>query len=237
MHTTLPSGLTLDEYALQRPPALDPLDFTLVRGTLADILARHAQDGGAIVPRNEANDAQGPYLSTEWHGQTLIAREIFTTTPTGGVVDVLVGSRKIYRLPIGDVSPLTPLQQLFTYDGHWLLEAALVTHSADTLTNIYTLTATGQIVEDGVLLNARDGYQAAFGLQLLRGKPFYFYQQAGQIGMAYDGHNTLLGYDAIPHYGCCSGAELNPRQRENMVAFFAQKGAVWYYVEIGRYGP
>jgi hypothetical protein len=29
-----------------------------------------------------------------------------------------------------------------------------------------------------------------------------------------------MGYSQIPHFECCSGAELNPISAENMVAFF-----------------
>ncbi len=65
------------------------------------------------------------------------------------------------------------------------------------------------------------------------GKPFYFFRRGGRIGFSYEGQEVLLGYDRVPHYECCSGAELNPVHAENMVAFFAQRDGKWYYVEIG----
>jgi hypothetical protein len=236
VHQAYSSGLTVDEYALPGPPTLDPLDFTLQRWTLAEILARHGHDGGPYVRSNFGVDAQGGNMSTEWHGQTLTAREIYTNS-TSGDVRVLVAKRMLFALPVGPGGPIDNLRELITYDGDWLLEAADVTFGTDPITHASLVTTTGQIVEDGLLLNARDGYQSAFGLQLLRGKPFYFYQQAGQIGIVCDGHAMPLGYHAVPHYGCCSGAELSPQQRENMVAFFAQKAGAWYYVEIGKYAP
>ena len=235
-HTTLPSGLTVDEYALQGPPTLDPLNFTPLRLTQPDIVARHRKDGGQFVASNFGMDALGGNISTEWHGQTLTAREIFTDSTTG-VVNVLLAQQVIFTLPIGPGGPIDNLRRLFNYDGHWLLEVADVTRGTDPITHDNVVTTAGQIVEDGLILNARHGYQSAFGLQLLRGKLFYFYQQAGQIGIVYDGHRTPLGYDAVPHYGCCSGAELNPKPRENMVSFFAQKGGGWFYVEIGNFLP
>jgi hypothetical protein len=68
---------------------------------------------------------------------------------------------------------------------------------------------------------------------MMRGKPFYFFQEEGQIGFVYDGQEYFLGYTQIPHEACCSGAELNPISAENMVAFYAQRDGKWYYVEIG----
>jgi hypothetical protein len=93
----------------------------------------------------------------------------------------------------------------------------------------------GQVILDGVSLNQRYGYQESFGFQLLRGKPFYFFRKDGKIGAAYDGQAIPLGYDSIPHYGCCSAGELNPRRSGNMLWFFAERDGAWYYVEIGDY--
>ncbi len=67
----------------------------------------------------------------------------------------------------------------------------------------------------------------------MRGKPFHFFRKEGRIGFSYEGQEVLLGSDEISHYECCSGAELNPVSAENMVAFLAQRGGKWYYVEIG----
>ena len=93
----------------------------------------------------------------------------------------------------------------------------------------------GQSVRNGELLNEREGYQEAFGFQLMNGKPFYFFKRDGQIGISYDDQEMVLGYSSVPHYACCSAAERNPRKARNMVAFFAQRDERWYYVEIGAY--
>ncbi len=238
VHTTLPSGLTIDEYALQGRPSLDPLVFIPVHGTMADIVARHRSDAGEFFPDHSFFNDMHYSMWTEWNGQTLTATETYTgslSVPLNGVVDVRLGNKTIFTIPVGGVSPLNALRGLWAYDRHWVLEAAYVTQTYYPADNTITLTTTGQVVEDGQLLNTRYGYQQMFGFQLLRGRPFYFYQQAGEIGIAYDGQNMLLGYGAVPHYGCCSYAELNPQPRANRVAFFAQKAGVWYYVEIGAY--
>jgi hypothetical protein len=140
----------------------------------------------------------------------------------------------IYRIPVGDSSPIDSLRGLWTYDGHWALETAYVTTHQNG--NEIDSQATGQISIDGQLLNEQLGYQEAFGFQTMHGKPFYFFKQNGTIGVSYDNVAVPLGYDEILHYSCCSGATLNPRVAQNMVAFFARKGIPWYYVEIGVFG-
>ena len=57
----------------------------------------------------------------------------------------------------------------------------------------------------------------------------------GQFGVTHEDQEILLGYESVVHYGCCSGAELNPVQAENIVVFFALCDGMWYYVEMGVY--
>jgi hypothetical protein len=91
----------------------------------------------------------------------------------------------------------------------------------------------GEVIQDGISLNKQHGYQEAFGFQLMKGKSFYFFKKRGRLGISYNGVEIPLGYTQVPHYWCCSAAALNPRSAKNMVAFFAQRGGVWYYIEIG----
>ena len=93
----------------------------------------------------------------------------------------------------------------------------------------------GHIVSDGVWLNEEYGYDEAFGFQLLNGKPIYFYQRDGQIGVSFAGEELLLGFDKVLHYGCCSAGMLNPNRAQKMKPFFAQNDGIWYYAEIGVY--
>jgi len=69
----------------------------------------------------------------------------------------------------------------------------------------------------------------------MNGKPFYFYKRDSQINISYDNREIQSRYDQTPHYQCCSGSQLNPKSAKNMVAFFAQRGKKWFYVEIGVY--
>jgi len=70
---------------------------------------------------------------------------------------------------------------------------------------------------------------------LLTGKPFYFYQENGQIHISYNDQDLPLIYDEVPHFGCCSSAVLNPVSAPNWVGFFGKRGKIWFYTEIGIY--
>jgi hypothetical protein len=116
-----------------------------------------------------------------------------------------------------------------------VLEYARITMTFNEEENMMYSDAIGQVVQNGVSLNETLASDEAFGYQLMNGKPFYFFERDGEIGFSFDGEETVLGFDSIPHYACCSAAELNPRHALNMVAFFAERDGRWYYVEIGVY--
>jgi len=164
----------------------------------------------------------------------LIAREEFSPNGSESWVSVLDGDQEIYRIATGPSSPVNPLRGFWSYADHWVLETALVNlNEANDPAVKFT---TGQISQDGVLLNEQFGYSEMFGFQTLGGKLFFFFEKDGQLGFAYDGQVVEAGYSAIPHYQCCSEAALNPQSAQNLIAFFAQKGAMWYYVEISTAG-
>ncbi len=249
-HQPLTAGLTLDEYALAAPPDGDRIaDTSPLSGSWADIVARHQGEGGAVLWPDFTTDAQGRRtLTVQWRGQPLLARELLNASPRHldlvmrranplwHLVQVWQGDRSLYLISTGDVSPVDKLRAFLAYGDHWLLEVAYVASYFDAATGLIKDTVTGYVVQDGVLLNTPDSDEEAFGLQLLRGQPFYFYQRTGQFGIVYAGQHVPLGYDGVPHYGCCSNAMLNPIVRTNMVSFFARRGQTWYYVEIGAYG-
>ena len=162
------------------------------------------------------------------NNEVLTAAEVYTDTVNGssGSVSVNLGNREIFTTAIGSPSPVTALRGLWSDGSNWTLEIARAKGNADNFQVI------GEIYQNGISLNLKYGYQSTFEYQLLGGKPFYFYQKNDQIGISYDGQVTPLGFEEIPHYGCCSGAELNPRQYTSLVDFFARKGQTWYFVEI-----
>jgi hypothetical protein len=219
--------LQLTETELSTAPSTDMRSFQPVQGTQEDVLAVHADERvKAIV--FEITDIDGKPVMTAKGNDTSLKAVMFTAagdTPTQ-TVQVLRGDEVIFETPAGMPSPALPLQALWTYDDHWALEILF----AD------TATWAGQVFIDGELVNAQKGYDEAFGLQLLAGKPFYFYMRDGHAGYSYDGKETDLDYTQIPHYNCCSESVTNPEPAENMVSFFAQRDGTWYYVELGVFG-
>ncbi len=235
--TTSPSKLTIEEYPLQYAPTTDPLSFTPEQGSQEEILAKHQQERGIPVPNNSMLFEGQPAFSVQVGNENLIALESYTNTVTNQgtfqkvTAKVLKDSQMIFSTDAGDVSPINNLRGLWTYSDHWIIEVAHVT--LNLLSNETPLEPVGQIIQDGESLNDHNGYDQAFGFQLIKRKPFFFFQQNGKIGISYDGKQSPLEYDQIPHYQCCSAAELNPRIAPNMVSFFAQRQGKWYYVEIG----
>lgn len=217
--------LKLEEHQLFGRPELTPLSFTPLDGTQAEILAKHT-DERALSVINEVVTVEGsPAMSSLGESKDLQA--VVVTASQGKpdqTVKLMRANEVIFQAPAGLPSPAVPVQALWTYDKHWALE---ILYADET-------TWAGKIYIDGTLINDQKGYDDAFGLQLLDGKPFFFYKRDGKIGYSYDGNETILGYNEIPHYFCCAETEYNPIQAENMVAFFAQKDNTWYYVELGK---
>jgi len=230
----LPSGLSVEEYALEEVPQAEPLTFAPVEGSAREILSRHQDERRRYFPDRSFPDDGHFALAVSLGNERLVATEIFTDTGNTqkGTVELSRDGETIYTIQVGDPSPITTLRGLWVYDNHWVLEVAIVTQERNSQNEV-SLDASGQIIQDGESLNERYGYQEAFGFQMMRGKPFCFSKKDGQIGISYDNQAVPLGYSQVPHYWCCSAAELNPLSAENMVAFFAQRAGTWYYVEVG----
>jgi hypothetical protein len=216
------ADLRVQEYALREPPTLDPLVFDPVEGSMESILTAHSAQR-AQVPALDSFMLDGHFSVRAVLGQDLLtATEHYSSDGTTGWVTLDRNGHEIYRIDIGMASPVTGLRGLWTYDGHWALETAYVTLDG----------VGGRLTRDGVVLNDALGYSDVFNFQLMGGRPFYFFVRGGKIGYSYGGRESVPAFDEIPHYGCCSGAELNPRQALGMVAFFAREAGTWYYVEI-----
>jgi hypothetical protein len=164
-------------------------------------------------------------------GAHLVACQEFNQDGTKGSVKLTRNGSEIYSIDTGPGSPVNNLQGLWVYDQHWVLETAYVT--TYTSGGVTTIDAVGQITVDGVLLNDQKKYDEAFGFQTIACKPFFLFKRDGKIGFSYDGVETPLDYDAVPHYGCCSAGALNPQAWENHINFFGQRGEDWFFVTIG----
>jgi hypothetical protein len=236
IHETLPSGLTIDEYALVSAPQVEPLTYTAIRWTQEEMLTKHDPERLDTFHDNSYFDDMHFSMSATYADQKLVATEYYTGTDTGetfGVVYVYKSDELIDKIPIGNASPIDGLRGLWTYDQNWVVEIAYVINTYGPEPNQVTSSASGQIVKDGVLLNQQDHMDEMFGFQTMHGRPFYFYKQNGKINISYDDKPVILGYDVIPHYGCCSAGIVNPNLAKNMVSFFAQRNDTWYYVEVG----
>lgn len=221
--SSLPAGLTVEEHALAGPPTLDPLDFKPLEGSMADVTAVHVSERAKTFPDSSLLVDGRFSMQTALGSETLIATVNYSASGEAGWVTVSRNQAEIYRIEVGMGSPITALRGLWVYDGHWVLETAYIT----------TERVVGKLTRDGELLNASQGYSDAFGFQLMSGRPFYFFRRDARLGFHYDNREVLAGYDEIPRYGCCSQAEVNARQSQNMVAFFARRDRTWYYVEVG----
>lgn len=220
----LASTLQLEEHRLVGTPEPEILRFQPLYSTQEDILAEHASDRAIGFSRAVSAVQGNPAISSLGDSGDLLA--VLVTSAQGQpeqTVRLLSSSKIIFETSAGLPSPVLPLQGLWTYDGHWALEILFADQN----------TWAGEVFIDGELVNGLKGYDEAFGLQLLAGKPFFFYQRNGHVGYSYDGQEKELDYDEVPHYRCCGESSLNPLQAQNMVAFFAVRENTWFYVELG----
>lgn len=93
----------------------------------------------------------------------------------------------------------------------------------------------GDVIIDGESLREKAGYDKAFTLRLIQGRPFYFFEKDGKIHLWYDGAVADKTYDEVIHYRCCEPAAFNPAANDSMVWFWARRGERWHYVEAGIY--
>jgi hypothetical protein len=134
---------------------------------------------------------------------------------------------KFYVLRNGDViytvtpdGPFVepPVKALWSWDGHWVLEAD------------------NDLIIDGASFNQQMGYEQSFGFYLIAGQPFYFFKQNGQIRLSYAQQAVEpYRYDEVVHDQCCEPSMFNISGNESMVWFYALRDGTWYYVEGGIY--
>ena len=246
IHMTLPTGLIIDAYELEGPPETEPLTFTLVSDkSLEQILAMHEEDrkqrfADISFIDNAYTGKMSFGMKVQFGESELVAVEYTKPDETKpdslatGTVEVFLDDEVIYSVVPRDGNPVT-LLGLWSNDQDWILEYAYISQIFNEDGNSAFFEFNGHLVKNGVVLNEQYSYEEAFGFQWMQGKPFYFFEKNGQIGISFDENETMLGFEKIEHYGCCSAGFLNPAPAQNIVSFFAQKDSIWYYVEIGIY--
>lgn len=221
-----PVDVAWERTLLTGPPSTDDGSFQ-PRGTTQEIVLAEHSAARSREWKNPVQMVEGlPVRDSLGNGRGL--RAVLRTSeenPPRMVVDVLEGEEVLFSTDAGLPSPVLPLQGLWSYGEHWVVE---ILQSDGEIWK-------GEIYQDGALLNETRSYKEAFGFQLLDGKPFYFFQRGDQLGFSYDGREANLPFDQIPHYNCCSESTINPVQAEDMVAFFGREGDDWYYTELGKW--
>lgn len=173
-----------------------------------------------VLPHSRA--AQGDSISDPVYVGDTYA---FLTTQTGSgspVIAVHLGDEIVYTNTLkGELGNLT--LRLWAFDGHWAIDY----RENDAAKQV----ARGHVVVDGDELNTLRGYEESFGFALLGGWPFYFFKKDGRFGFSYDARETLPGYEALYHFGCCDDSFFNPLYSLRGVSFFARRDGKWYHVE------
>ena len=235
---TTPEKLSVEEHALARNTMVgETVVSKPLEGTWEDILATHAALREDHFPREVyfSNKLQVGTDQISWRIQQTPTPNADGTTSAANDILVYKNDSLLLTIPVGQATPVNPVWGFWAVDNSWYLETATSNETQTEGSNVINIETLGDIYQDGESLNAREGYEESFGFQTLSGRPFYFYQRDGSLGYFYNGQEYPLGYDEIPHYGCCSGAAYNPIMAKNMVAFYATKGEQLYYVEIGAF--
>jgi hypothetical protein len=216
-------NLVIETFELTGKPNPETLEFSSVVGREFS-----AADFGISVPF-PSNQMEGTplRLTVLLNGDVIVASE--DTQPSDFEMSILVtrNNEPIFRTDAGQISPIEPVQGLWTFDGHWVLE-----------TNLFLTDKpfNGQVFVDGEALNQKNGYEESFNFQTLNGRPFYFFRRNGIVDAWFDGKEIPLGFDDIPHYLCCGDSGLNPKVRQGAVLFFGNNDGKWYFVRIAAPG-
>jgi hypothetical protein len=111
-----------------------------------------------------------------------------------------------------------PVKGLWSWQGGWALEV------------------NGTLIVNGANWNQKEiGAEEIFGFEMIDDKPFFFFRRDGKVSIWYDGQTLPVTYDDVIHYRCCEPGAFNPRTSTSMVAFYALRDGVWYYIELGNY--
>ena len=220
------AGLTIEAFELQDGswPDNEHYNGRPVTSLPAWVFKRHKAERKDIIPYQiDSQLFEGKVLSTG----TVIENTIAT-------VEVRLDDELILRVPAGDISysaAMDPRQGLTTHQEYWYMEMEHITGSVEG-NNIW-VTANGEIFRSGESLSELFSYDETFGFQVMAGEPFFFFRKGNEYGLNYADEEVMLGFDEIAHYYCCGFSVYNPSRYENMVAFFASKDGVRYYVEAG----
>ncbi len=160
-------------------------------------------------------------FNTAWVGSDLIKYEYDMKThlsPAGAPSQAIVNrnGQPVYSFAISPPgSAGYPIQWLYSWHGHWILEAD------------------NSLVEDGELQNSKLGYSEIFNWHPVKDKPFYFYREGNSYGISFDGQALPPHYDDVMHgLLCCDWAAYNINSLSNGAWFYARRAGIWYLVSV-----
>lgn len=220
------AGLTIEAFELQDGSWPDEEHHqSRPTGSLPGwVMKRHESERKNIIPYK--------IESLLFEGKVLSAKTVIENSTA--IVDVMLDDEVVLSVPVGDLrysAAMDFLQGLWAHEEHWYMEMEHITGSIEG--NIVRVTANGEIFRSGESLSELFGYDETFGFQVMAGEPFFFFRKGDEYGLNYADEEVMLGFDEIAHYYCCGFSVYNPSRYENMVAFFASKDGVRYYVEAG----
>ncbi|MFN2220661.1 MAG: hypothetical protein ACK2UA_18775 [Anaerolineae bacterium] len=187
-------------------------NFSLVVEKAPDASLYHVQTDG-VEPWDDADLSN--WLPPGYVGDAL-AQLSSTGFPTI-TYQVTLDASPVYTGTAVAMGAYMPLRFFTTWDGHWVVGVD------------------DHLIIDGQDLGEALGYDAAFDFRLIRGQPFYFFEQDGQVRISYGGQTLPNTYDQVFHNQCCEAAMHNPLNLGDTILFHALRDGTWYFVEAGAY--
>ncbi|PKO19184.1 MAG: hypothetical protein CVU39_01140 [Chloroflexi bacterium HGW-Chloroflexi-10] len=131
-------------------------------------------------------------------------------------VSVKRNGKTIFTYTTFPITPAAnPVRGFHVWNGHWILELPDL------------------ILQDGVAIHEALDASAAYTWKLIDDKPFFFYRQANQVHISYDGQTLPLSFTHIYHEpACCSGGLMNMTLGYNGLGFYAKQDGQIIYVVI-----
>ena len=129
-------------------------------------------------------------------------------------ISVRQGKNIVYSLNVSPNRVDNPLKKFAVWNRQWVLEVG------------------EQLIINGASVNKSSGVDRIFNWQILKGKPFYFYQRGSRVGIHYGDQDLPVYYDEVIHYQCCEPAAFNPEGNASIIWFYARKDGIWNYVEV-----
>lgn len=171
------------------------------------------------------NDAILPwdYLTTDFYEHhPIIYQDEFLWVREGNLagddrnIHVIKSSREpLGAFMFGGNAFRSTVNAFAAWDGHWFLKVE------------------DFLVQDGKIINSKDGFQQVLYWSIYHNKPIYLFRKGQRVGLFYDGKVLPLEYQDVTRYRSGEAARSNLFfVSENKVHFYAQRNGTSYYVAI-----